>query len=71
MNLQEKVTQLNTLLNELRLEGEQQQAQNQFTEETCPLESIDTIRHYTLSQMLDGMGCWKWSCPFCGTEFQE
>lgn len=39
-------------------------------DEVCPL-NFDGIAHHDISQMFDGLGCWKWNCPFCHVEFQE
>ena len=37
--------------------------------EECPLEILD--RHCELSQILVGVGCYEWNCPFCNKRFQE
>jgi len=53
-------------MNELK-----QLAKMQYTPETCPLNSVEEPGHYHLSQALFGLGCWEWTCGFCGQEFNE
>lgn len=43
-------------------------ARRQYSPRYCPLARYD---HYKVSQILWGIGCWKWKCEFCGEEFQE
>lgn len=39
-------------------------AKNQFVPSLCPLHP----HHHMLSMELFGVGCWKWTCRFCGQE---
>ena len=46
------------------------------TDEQCPLnlykeDLISFNSHRDLSQILSGIGRWRWKCPFCGQEFEE
>lgn len=43
-----------------------------YTPETCPLAgAMSTEDHWWISQMLFGLGCWQWTCGFCGREDSE
>lgn len=41
---------------------------------TCPLDITGSdyrLTHYNMSQLFNGLGCWKWECPFCKKEFTD
>lgn len=46
------------------------EANQQYSEEDCPLNLGDNTHHH-LSNFLLGGGYMKWRCGFCGTKFVD
>ncbi len=69
MNHEAKMKRINALIAQLKDEGDK--LETKYTEKDCPMAKLGTTAHYLNAQLIDGLGNWKWACPFCGTEFQS
>jgi len=59
MKIETKIKKLENLLEEIR--------KNAKSRTPCPLAHD----HYHLSQILFGVGCYQWTCKFCGKKESE
>jgi len=66
MKPETKIAKIHSIIKELCDEAEQ--TKGQYAPYNCPM--LYDNNHYQNAQILDGLGCWKWNCPFCGEEFQ-
>lgn len=67
MNYESKIKQINELIESLALEAES--IAEKYNPSDCPMGKGSD--HYKNAQILDGLGCWMWHCPFCGKVFSE
>lgn len=65
MTTRQKIEKIKAIM--LDIEDEAINSKTEYTDETCPLNFNKD--HYANSQIVTGIGCWKWECPFCKETF--
>ncbi len=71
MKIETKIRKLIELRDEI-LEESKKWKQNK-NPNICPLTGFTGFEnsHKHLTEMITGVGCWRWECPFCKEEFQS
>ncbi len=71
MKVETKVKRLIKLREEILKEAKVWKKKKRWLKEKCPLDMDIELSHYELSMLLNGLGFYPWTCPFCGEAFSE